>query len=526
MKNLKIIFISLSLFLLSCDSGKNTITNISNINEKQSFITPLIIPSLLEDKDKSDTKDEFDLSIQKGKVSFLNGLETNTYGYNGNFLGPVIRVKSGNEVKINVKNNLSEDSTVHWHGLEIPAEMDGGPNHSIKSNTTWNPSFKISQQAGTYWFHPHTFEKTGEQVYKGLAGLFIVDDKNSESLDIPKNYGVDDIPLILQDRRFNNDGSFSYKTQMIDNDGMLGDKFLVNGVINPFFEVKENKMRFRLLNGSNARIYKLALSDNSDFYQIASDGGLLEKPVQLKSLMLASGERAEIIVDFSKYKDKEEIILKSLAYENKEKTMSSEPSSNRIENGKEFDLMKFIIKKDSSNLENNSFNIPNELVKIEKLQEKDSSKVRKFELTDMSMDMGNMSNMPMNMDMTGSHSMHTMSTNNMYSGMFKINNKVFDLSRVDELVKLNDTEVWEITNKSQMGMPHPFHIHGVQFQILSKNNKEPSLNEKGWKDTVLVQPYETVKIIVKFKNKGMFMYHCHTLEHEDLGMMGMFEVNS
>lgn len=522
MKSLKFIFISLSLLISSCDSSKPSLTNISKTSENLFFKNSLSIPPILEDKDESDTKDEFNLSIQKGKVKFFNSLETNTYGYNGNFLGPVIRVKSGNEVKINVKNNLDEDSTVHWHGLEVPSEMDGGPNHSIKSNATWSPSFKISQQAGTYWFHPHTFEKTGEQVYKGLAGLFIVDDKNSESLDIPKNYGVNDIPLILQDRRFNKDGSFDYKSQMIDNDGMLGDKFLVNGSINPYFEVKENRIRFRVLNGSNARIYKIALSDNSEFYQIASDGGLLEKPIPLKSLMLASGERAEIVVDFSKYKDKEEVILKSLAYENKEKTITSESIEGRIENGKDLDLMKFIVKKENTDLKSNTFSLPNDLTKIERLQEKDSSKVRKFELNDMAMNMGNMSNTPMNM--SGSHSMHTMSTNNMYNGMFRINNKVFDLSRVDESVKLNDIEVWEITNKSQMGMPHPFHVHGVQFQILARNSKEPNLNEKAWKDTVLVQPDETVKIIAKFKNKGMFMYHCHTLEHEDLGMMGVFEV--
>ncbi|MFN4149748.1 MAG: multicopper oxidase family protein, partial [Candidatus Sericytochromatia bacterium] len=508
----KIIFITLTLLLTSCNSAKeiSSIKDTQTISTTKNFTSKLLIPPILEDKDKSIDKDEFDISVQKGKVKFLNELETNTYGYNGNFLGPVIRVKSGNEVKVNVKNNLGEDTTIHWHGLEIPSDMDGGPDHAIKSNTEWHPSFKISQQAGTYWFHPHTFEKTGEQVYKGLAGLFIVDDKNSESLDIPNNYGVNDIPLILQDRRFNKDGSFDYKSQMIDNDGMLGDKILVNGVINPYLEIKENRIRFRVLNGSNARIYKIALSDNSEFYQIASDGGLLEKPILLKSLMLASGERAEIVVDFSKYKDKEEVILKSLAYENKEKTMTSESVSGRIENGKDLDLIKFVVKKENTDLKSTTFSLPNDLTKIERLQEKDSSKVRKFELTDMSMDMGNM---PMNMDMSGSHSMHTMSTNNMYNGMFRINNKVFDLSRVDESVKLNDTEVWEITNKSQMLMPHPFHIHGVQFQILARNSKEPSLNEKGWKDTVLVQPDETVKIIAKFKNKGMFMYHCHTLEH-------------
>ena len=501
MKNLKSLTLIVSILLSSCSFLSTDVKSSSTID----FSKPLGIPSILNATDIDSNTKEFNLTIQKGKVSFENNLNTNTYGYNGDFLGPVIRVKSGKTVKINVKNNLDEDSTIHWHGLNVNGDMDGGPHQVIKAGGEWHPSFKIDQQAGTYWFHPHTLEKTGEQVYKGLAGLFIVDDNTSESLEIPKTYSVDDIPLILQDRRFDKTGAFSYKTSMIDNDGMLGDKFLVNGVIKPYFEVTKNKIRFRLLNGSNARVYNVGLSDNTNFSQIATDGGFLEKPVSLNSLMLGNGERAEVVIDFSKYKTGDSVILKSLHFEVKEKMQAS--LEGRIDNGKEIELMKFVIKdRTDKNLP-----LPTTLATIDKLAEANASKTRVFTLSDM-----NMSNM------LGMNGMHMMAAS--MSSMFTINDKTFDMSRVDENIKLNDTEIWKITNKSQMGMSHPFHIHGVQFQILSRSDKAVNDNEKGWKDTVLIQPDEEVKIIAKFKNQGMFMYHCHNLEHEDAGMMGMYEV--
>lgn len=503
MKNLKSLTLIVSILLSSCSFISNDVKSSSTTD----FSKPLGIPSILNATDIDQNTKEFNLTIQKGNVSFENNLNTKTYGYNGDFLGPVIRVKSGKTVKINVKNNLDEDSTIHWHGLSINGDMDGGPHQVVKTGGEWHPSFKIDQQAGTYWFHPHTLEKTGEQVYKGLAGLFIVDDNNSEALDIPKIYGVDDIPLILQDRRFDKTGAFSYKTSMIDFDGMLGNKFLVNGVIKPYFEVTKNKIRFRLLNGSNARVYNVALSDNSNFSQIATDGGFLEKPVSLNSVMLGNGERAEIVIDFSKYKTGDSVILKSLPFEIKEKMMTSGNFEGRVENGKEIELMKFVIKdRGDKNLP-----LPSTLTTIDKLNEANVTKTRFFTLNDM-----NMSNMG------GMVGMNTSITEQ--NSMFTINDKTFDMSRVDENIKLNDTEIWKITNKSQMGMSHPFHIHGIQFQIISRSDKSVSDNEKGWKDTVLIQPDEEVKIIAKFKNQGMFMYHCHNLEHEDAGMMGMYEV--
>ncbi len=199
----------------------------------------LPIPPLLEDKDPEEGKAEFDLKVQYGKTEFIEGYEANTLGYNGNYLGPVIRVNKGDDVKININNTLDEPTTVHWHGLEVPGEMDGGPHQVVDPNTTWKPYFTIDQPAATLWYHPHLLHKTGEQVYKGLAGLFYIEDENSKKLDIPKEYGVNDIPLVIQDKRFTDNGNIPYDLDMRDlMNGFLGDTVLINGALNPQLDVK------------------------------------------------------------------------------------------------------------------------------------------------------------------------------------------------------------------------------------------------------------------------------------------------
>lgn len=537
-KTLKSLVIPLILVALINSCSDNSEKN----NKSESFSKALAIPVVLNDLNDNPNKAEFKLNIQKGKMKFIDGLETNTYGYNGNYLGPVIRVKRGNQVKVNVQNNLEEETTVHWHGLKIPADADGGPHKVIGSGKEFVPQFTINQPAGTYWFHPHPHEKTASQVYKGLAGLFIVDDEISEKLDIPKEYGVNDIPLILQDKRFNSDGSLAYKSKNSDGDGMLGDKIIVNGVVNPFLEVPKGKVRLRVVNGSNARFYNLALSDDSSFTQIASDGGFLERPVTLKTLMLSPGERAEIIVDFSKYKMDSSVILKSIAFADHGMPSGKSPEEGKIGNGNPFDIMKFIIKKDT----NNDKDIPVKLASIEKISQSQVTKTREFILRDMDMQ-NNQESVNQSHKMHNSseeheeHSQHDMhskhnsgSINNAHmshenmgdmKGMFTINGKSFDMKRIDHTIKFGDTEIWSITNKSDMNMAHPFHIHGIQFQIVSRNGKQPPENERGWKDTFLIQPNEIVKIITTFKDfKGQYMFHCHNLEHEDLGMMGLIEI--
>merc|ERR1711879_561098 len=264
-----------------------------------SFSKPLAIPPILEPKIVNGIK-EFDLNVQKGKVDFLKGIKTNTYGVNTDFLGPTIKVNKNDTLKMNVKNSLNEETVIHWHGLKVPGVNDGGPNRSIHPNKTWTTQFKINQRSSMCWYHPHTHEKTGEQVFMGIAGLFIIEDEDSKKLDIPKEYGIDDIPLVFQDRRFDMQGQFLYKQSMHDvMMGVTGNFSLVNGVIDPYVNVSPKTIRFRILNGSNARISRFMFNDKRNFYQIAGDSSFLPKPIKMNTLLLSPGERAEILVDLS-----------------------------------------------------------------------------------------------------------------------------------------------------------------------------------------------------------------------------------
>lgn len=438
-----------------------------NINKVAKINNSLPIPTLLEDTNPDPNIDDFTLEPQEGVTSFFEGTQTRTMGYNGSFLGPVIRAKKGDKVNIHIINKLKETTTVHWHGLEVNGENDGGPDQAIQPGTTWNPSFTINQQASTLWYHPHFSGNTATQVYSGLAGLFYVDDEVSKSLIIPKDYGVNDIPLVIQDRSFNNDGSFKYDTNMMD--GSTGDNIIVNGAIKPNLDVKRVKMRFRIVNGANASNFNLKLDNRDTFYQIASDGGFLEIPISQKSIFLAPGERSEIIIDFSKYDKGTKLSLMSDKSE----------------------ILTFNVKEDG----NDTTEIPSTLTKVNKIENSQVIRVRNFELQGM----GN---------------------------MVSINGQKFNMNRIDEIANQGDTEIWNITSKGSMmhNMGHPFHIHGVQFQILSRDGREPSADEKGWKDTVYIEPNEKVSIIIKFNNKGIFMYHCHILEHEEAGMMGQIKV--
>ncbi|SEK56689.1 Multicopper oxidase with three cupredoxin domains (includes cell division protein FtsP and spore coat protein CotA) [Carnobacterium iners] len=443
-------------------------------NSQKGKETKLPIPPILKDKNPEEGKAEFDLKVQNGRTEFFEDQKTDTLGYNGNYLGPIIKVNKGDEVKINVNNTLDESTTMHWHGLEVPGEMDGGPHQGIEPQSTWSPSFTINQPAATLWYHPHLLDKTGEQVYKGLAGLFYIEDENSTKLDIPKNHGINDIPLVVQDKRFTEDGDIPYELDMRDTmDGFMGDTILINGAISPELDVKNELVRLRILNGSNARAYDFNFSDNATFYQIASDGGFLEKSVEMTNVTLAPAERAEILVDFSKYKSGDKVTFRDT--ENNIMTIN-------------------IIEESTEKTE-----VPKELVEIPKYDKGKIVRSREF-------------------IMSGSGPMVT------------INGKQMDMNRIDEELKLNELEEWVVSNESSGGMgmmsssPHPFHVHGTQFQIIERNGGKPPLNEQGWKDTVMVKSNEEVKLLVNFKEKGLFMYHCHILEHEDSGMMGQFIV--
>lgn len=456
---------------------------------KNTFDTPLPIPPLLENLSTAPDEARFALTVQRGTRHFFPDAVTPTMGYNGDFLGPTIRVKNGQRFTVDVENTLNERTTVHWHGLHVPAQWDGGPRQVIAAKSYWKPDFTIKQQAATLWYHPHAMGLTGEQVYNGLAGLFIIEDEVSERLNIPQKYGEDDFPLIIQDRRFFMDGRFAYAQNMMDvMHGVIGNHLLVNGVEEPMLDVPRGMVRLRVLNGSNSSIYRIYFSDDRPFVQIATDGGFLEKPVPLTSLLLSAGERAEIIVDFAIDSIASKIGLQ----------VDQLP-------GRQFEAMQFHVNREAKN----NFSLPQTLASIDWLKESDAVRTRSFVMETMSMGRG-----MMGMGMMG-------------GGRLTINGKNMDIGRIDEKVKLGTTEIWEIRNSSHMMMriPHSMHLHDVQFQILDRNGRAPEPQERGRKDTVLIMPGEVVRIITRFEDyTGSYMYHCHLLEHEDNGMMGQFEV--
>lgn len=449
---------------MNMENGHASHTNLVALNDSTGE-NELAIPQLIEPKDGIVT-----IIAQQGTTEIFNGVQTQTLGYNGSFLGPVIQVNEGETVTFRTKNELTEPTTFHWHGVDIPGEGDGGPHQLLESGETKDVKFTVSQGASTLWFHPHPVGATAKQVYDGLAGLIYIEDENSKNLNLPKEYGVNDFPLVFQDRVFTDEKQLNYQA-VSNNDGTIGDTLLVNGTLNPKLTIGKEKVRLRLLNGSNARNYTFKLNTGDDFQQIASDGGLLNKPNEMNEITLTPGERAEIIVDFSKYDSESEIVLL---------------------NEDDAILLRFIVDEQNGD----SMEIPQNLNGYAVTEaEKNLSVTKKLELFGM-------------------------------GKMVYINGKKFNMNRIDFSQKQDETEIWEIYNKPDPmgGMIHPFHIHGTQFKVVSIDGMEPPVNLQGWKDAISIEPGQAVKLAVKFNHKGVYMFHCHILEHEENGMMGQVEV--
>ncbi|WP_240375650.1 multicopper oxidase domain-containing protein [Bacillus piscicola] len=434
-------------------------------------IQKLAIPPLLEKQKGSDF--DYDVVAQEGATKFFDGSSTKTYGYNGNLLGPTLRLKEGETVKVKVRNELNEPTTFHWHGLEVPGTEDGGPSDLIQPGESKIVTLKADQPTATLWYHPHPHERTAEQVFKGLAGMLYIDESDVTT-DLPNTYGVDDIPLIFQDRLFDKNQQLDYEALM-NSDGTIGDISLVNGTLNPKLTVTEPLMRFRILNGANARNYTFRLSNGATFVQIASDGGLLQEPVETDEITLSPSERAEILIDFSALDSNEPIAI------------TDEEGNALLPFDLDLDNRDVTEETESMSWEDNTTFLTEE--------EKSLSVTKEIELYGM-------------MDMV------------------TINGKKFDPGRIDLRQEQGVSEVWEIYNKPDEmgGMNHPFHIHGTQFKIISRDGEEPDPKEQGLKDSVLIEPGERVRLLVTFPEEGIYMYHCHILEHEDNGMMGQVEV--
>ncbi len=415
--------------------------------------------------------------------------------YNDLSLPPVIVAKRGDTIAVKVNNNLiasGEDTTVHWHGFKIPGAQDGGPDIPIPADTSKTYSFTLVQPAASLWFHPHAHGTTATQVYKGLAGAFILTDDITDALETGNELpsGEYDIALLVQDRQFAEETNASGVRDLVYQVGMngvLSDRILVNGVEMPALDVAASQYRFRLYNASNARTYDFALDNGADFYVVGSDGGLLNTPVLVDHVLLGAGERAEIVVDF-RNRLNQQVTLISRAVNN---------------TSADSDVMRFDVNREVTDPVVLYTSLPASAEINTRLTEAEASVTRDFV---MSMGMG-------------------------ADGVeFFINGKSFDMSRVDETVASGAVEIWNIQNTSMV--EHPFHAHAIQWQVLDRGPTGGILTpasgvELGWKDTVLVQPGETVRFIGKFDpvvNSGLYMYHCHILEHEDAGMMGTFEV--
>ncbi len=440
---------------------------------KVDFANRLAIPPLAPSQVDAKGRRVFELRAQAGAHDF-GGRKAQTWGFNGAYLGPTLRATRGEQVVVNVRNGLDVDTSVHWHGMHLPAAMDGGPHQPVRAGGDWAPTWKVDQPAATLWYHPHPHGDTAKHVYRGLAGMFILDE---DGPDLPNRYGVDDIPVIVQDKRFSGD-ALNESAPFLSGVGILGPDIVVNGTLAPYLDVTTDKVRLRLLNGSNARAYNFGFSDNRSFALIGTDGGLLERPARMDRVQLSPGERAEIVVEV---RPGERTVLRSYPPEVGGDILRSRGGSDRL------DVLEL---RPAAQLEQTRA-LPEELSKVERMDPATAVVTRKFKLS--------------------GHA---------------VNNEQMVMDRIDHVSTVDTNEIWEVFNND--GDFHTFHVHDVQFQVLSVSGAKPPAALSGWKDTVQVEDGKYYKLIMRFADYSdpftPYMFHCHVLYHEDQGMMGQFVV--
>ena len=443
------------------------------------FDTALAIPPLAPSHVGPDGTRVFELTAQKGTTAFRPGVQSATWGFNGAFLGPTLRAERGEQVAVAVTNALDEPTTVHWHGMRLPAAMDGGPHQEIAPGRTWRPTWRIDQPAATLWYHPHPHGHTEEHVYRGLAGLFLIDDP-ADAPDLPSAYGVDDLPVIVQDKQFDDDGQLTLDNNRAE-PGLLGFTVMANGTIGAYQDITTERIRLRLLNGSTARTYDFGLADDRPFHLVGTDGGLLAKPYETTRVRLSPAERAEIVVALVAG---EHIVLRSFPPD-----LGNVASSTAFGGTDTFDVLQLR----AAPTLRSSPPAPAALADLDRLREADATVVREFALASR-----------------------------------LINGARMDMDRIDEIVTAGATEIWQVHSIDRL--PHNFHIHDVQFQVLSIDGAPPPPELGGRKDTIYLEPGRTYRLIMRFGEyadpRTPYMYHCHLLRHEDEGLMGQFVVVS
>lgn len=457
------------------------------------------VPPLLEGELVGGTR-VFQLQLRTGSVEWVPGAPTTTYGANGDVLGPTLHFRRGERVRLEVTNDLGVTTTLHWHGLQVPSRADGGPYQSIAPGTTWVSEYDVVQRAMTAWYHPHQMHETARHVYMGLAGMIRVDDP-ADTTALPSTYGVDDLPLVVQDKALLADGTHPYsgsKTPSMHDHmaGLRGETMMVNGQILPRAVVPRGLVRLRVLNGSNARIYNLGFADNRSFLQIASDGGLLSAPLATTRMLLAPGERAELLVDFGGDTQGTMVGLQSFSGEVFSSLYSGMMGANLTDalDRTTFDLMTF----EAGAMGASGLAAPTAFAAVEREPEGDAVRTRQITLS-------------------------------FAQGTWLVNGTVMAQvgnvpAAINFQIPAGDVEIWELANTSNVA--HPIHLHNRHFQVLTVGGQPPPAHLAGWKDTVIVGPAQTVRILVRFEGtpdtEFPYMFHCHILEHEDMGMMGQF----
>jgi len=442
----------------------------------------------------------FNLSIRDTFMQLRpTGNQTITSGVNGRIWGPTLFINKGDTVHMNVQNKLNDSTTIHWHGMHLPAVMDGGPHQIIPPGTMWKPYWKVTNNAATYWYHPHLHEMTQEHLTKGIGGFIIVRDEDEAKLALPRTYGIDDIPVVLTSRRYDTNNQFVFTNTA------YGDYMLTNGTPNAQVTLPKQVVRLRILNAETERAYNLGFSDNRKFKIIANDGGLLDEPVEVTRVLLVVGERIEILVDLSNDAVGSTLDLKAYnAGLNAGLGIGgSEPGTNgqfgSLLNNKDFSVLNILVGTQTANAITTT---PTFLVKNTYWKQSDATVKKAVKATG-----GQPPGSP-----------------------FTLDNKAFDFNRIDRTVNLNDVEEWTITNTQVFG--HAFHIHDVEFKIVARNGSASGIgvHEQGWKDVVFVPRNQSVTFVAKFDDYAdpihPFMYHCHFANHEDEGMMGQFVVTS
>ncbi len=472
----------------------------------------------------------FTLTASPSYFEVLPGRQTSLLTYqlseNGKtYYNPIIVLRNGQSFEVDFQNNIGEESIIHWHGFRADWESDGHPSYAVASGQTYTypkPNtvpFTIIDRSGTYFYHPHPHGKTGYQVYHGLASMIIIEDTDEDNLKnaLDLQYGITDVPLIIQDKTFDSNGNLVYNPLGMNGImGFWGEQVLVNLTPNPYMNVERRIYRFRLLNGSNARPYRLVLlrgSQRMRFWVIGVEGGLLEAPVQVSEILIAPGERIDILVDFRDANVGDVLRLYSLQHN----LVGMGGMSGLI--NREFEVLEFRV------VRNSSYNgqIPAQLSTINTIDTTVSTQV------------------PLTLGMSNS--------------VFDIDGNVWDdtnalatyfytdANGTQQEFRFNNGEIVVIDFTNSTNMYHPMHLHGFQFQVISRANspqviRNLALNDGtgrmatdlGWKDTVIVGPGETVKIAVdmthNFGREQVYLLHCHILEHHDAGMMVNYRVGA